>query len=228
LDARRLAAGAPIAVEDTGTFLFYTEARIVELTGLRATNLEQMLALLRKVPGSSIFYHTHHMYLAHHFETPVFTNDFSRWVSECLHERALGEKLAAIDLLSFTSIRELRNAIIARIEEHTPDSGGRGHECPPDEQFHFCRSKSFILPTGLVARNPMEFFDLLPRVTRASLFFHFFEARLRLGKRSNDFSEWLAAQGEEDLAKKIDSLDPYSMTLDQFKERVAELGRRRR
>jgi hypothetical protein len=207
------------------SFLFYTEARIVGLTGLRASNLEQLLSILQKVQGSAIFYHTHHMYLVHHFETPMFTNDFARWVANALRERALSEKLAATDLLSFTSIRELRNAIAARIDEHLRNSSARTQECLPGEEFHFCRSKSFIMSTGLVARNPKEFFDLLPRVSTASLFFHFFEARLRLGEPSNDFSQWLASQGEPALAQKIDALDPYSMTLDLFKQRILELGR---
>ena len=68
----------------TEPFVFYTERRLVALTGLRASNLDQLLGNLRDVPGSSIFYHTHQMYLSHHFETPAFTNDFALLVSEAL------------------------------------------------------------------------------------------------------------------------------------------------
>jgi hypothetical protein len=209
----------------TEPFVFYTERRLVSLTGLRAGNLGQLLGNLRDAPGSSIFYHTHHMYLSHHFETPLFSNDFALWVSEALQEGALGEGLAAVDLLSFTSIRELREAIIATIERHISEDGRRMRECPPGDEFHFCRSKSFIMPTGLIARDPQDFFAVLPQVSNVSLFFHFFEARLRLGRPTNDFSQWLAWRGEAALAKSIDNLDPYSMTLDEFKERVIALGR---
>ncbi|MBI4907835.1 MAG: hypothetical protein HY820_29695 [Acidobacteria bacterium] len=208
----------------TEPFMFYTERRLVALTGLRASDLSQLLGHLRDVPGSSIFYHTHHMYLSHHFETPVFSNDFALWVAEALHEEALGEKLAAIDLLSFTSIRELREAIIATIERRIGDNGRRLRECPPGDEFYFCRSKSFIMPTGLTARDPKEFFEVLSRVSNVSFFFHFFEARLRLGRPTNDFSQWLAWRGEEALAKAIDATDPYSMTLNEFKERIMALG----
>ncbi len=211
----------------TEPFVFYTERRLVALTGRRASNLNQLLGTLRDVPGSSIFYHTHHLYLAHHFETPAFSNDFALWVSEALQEGALGEKLAAIDLLSFTAIRELREAIIATIEGHVGENGRRLRECPPGDELHFCRSKSFIMRTGLTARDPKEFFEVLPQVTNVSLFFHFFEARLRLGRPTSDFSQWLSWRGEETLAKSIDALDPYSMTLDEFKERIIELGRNR-
>jgi hypothetical protein len=209
----------------TEPFVFYTERRLVALTGLRASSLGQLLEHLRDVPGSSIFYHTHHMYLAHHFETPLFSNDFALWVSDALQEEALGEKLAAIDLLSFTSIRELREAIMATIERHIGEDGRRLRECPPGDEFHFCRSQSFVMPTGLMARDPREFFSVLPQVSNLSLFFHFFEARLRLGRPTNDFSQWLAWRGEVSLAKTIDALDPYSMTLDEFRERIIALGR---
>ena len=208
----------------TEPFVFYTERRLVALTGLRASNLDQLLGNLRDVPGSSIFYHTHQMYLSHHFETPAFTNDFALWVSEALQEGALGEKLAAIDLLSFTSVRALREAAVATIEGYVEEIGRRRRECPPGDEFHFCRSKSFIMRTGLIARDPKEFFQVLPQVTNVSLFFHFFEARLRLGRPTNDFSQWLVWRGEERLAKSIDALDPYSMTLDEFKERIVALG----
>lgn len=99
-------------------FVFCTERRLVALTGLRTTNLPELLELLREVPGSAIFYHTHHMYLSHHFERTHFTNDFALWVGEALQEDALSEKLAAIDLLSFTSIRSIRDAITAIIENY--------------------------------------------------------------------------------------------------------------
>jgi hypothetical protein len=73
-------------------FVFYTERRLVALTGYRARNLSELLDHLRKVSGSSVFYHTHYLYLIHHFEKPRFYNEFAEWVSEALQE----ERLAAI------------------------------------------------------------------------------------------------------------------------------------
>jgi hypothetical protein len=206
-------------------FAFFTERRLVSLTGLRATTLDQLLALLREVPGSAIFYHTHHVFLSHHFETPRFSNDFALWVSEALQEEALGEQLAAIDLLSFTSIRDLREEIIRVIEDRPAPGRSQLRESPPGDEFHFCRSKSFIMSTGLIAANPREFFEMLPHVSNVSLFFHFFEARLRLGRPTNDFSQWLSWRGEPTLARAIDALDPYRMTLDDLRARMIALGR---
>ena len=87
-------------------------------------------------------------------------------------------------------------------------------ECPPGDDSHFCEAKSFIMATGLVARTVPEFFAMLEQVTNACLHFHFFEARLRLQKPTDDFSKWLAGLGETRLAKRIDNLNPYTMTLD--------------
>ncbi len=206
-------------------FNFYTERRLVALTGLKATTLEELLQGIRDVPGSSIFYHTHHEYLSHHFETPVFTNNFAMWVSEALQEERLGEKLAAIDLLAFSSIRQLRDTFIRVIESDLEAHPRPARTSPQGDEFHFCRSKSFIMPTGLTAADPDEFFAVLPHVTNVSLFYHFFEARLRLERTTNDFSQWLAWRGEGKLAAAIDKLDPYAVTLDELRGRIVDLGR---
>lgn len=191
------------------------------LTGRKARNLEELLSHLYQVSGSSVFYHTHYLYLIHHFEKPRFYNEFANWVSHALQEERLAERLAAIDLLAITSIRELREAIISTVQKHM-DSAGR-RDCPPGDEFHFCEAKSFIMPTGMVAHNVPEFFEEISRVSNSCLHFHFFEARLRLERPTNDFSKWLNDLGEAKLASAIDKLDPYAVTLDELKEQIMQL-----
>jgi hypothetical protein len=205
-------------------FIFETERRLVMLTGRSATNLTEMLCQIREVPGSSIFYHTHHQYLSHHFEKPVFHNDFANWVSTALLEEPLSEKLVAIDLLTFGSIRQLREAIIKTIESYLAEIGGRLRDCLPGDEFHFSESKSFIMPSGVVAYDIPDFFAKLPRVSNASLYFHFFEARLRLEKPTNDFSAWFCYRGAEELGEAIDRLNPYLMTMEELREEIIKLG----
>lgn len=212
-------------MNQTEPFRFFTERRLVELTGLTARNLQEVVDVLRDVSGSSVFYHTHHGFLSHHFEKPVVYNDFAAWVSEALQEDALAEKLGAIDLLAFTTIRQLREAILSLMETHLRTAGGRSRECPPGDEFNFCKSKSFIMPTGIVARDVPEFLAKLQTITNISLYFHFLEARLRLGRPTNDFSQWLSGRGQSRLAKAIDQLDPYSSTLDELKEEIIAQGR---
>jgi len=204
-------------------FVFNTERRLVELCGIKATNLKSLAQALYQVPGSSIFYHTHHLYLEHHFEKPVFYNQFALWVHDALQEEALAEGLGTIDLLAFTSIRQLRKAIVDKIEPYLSASDRPSRECPPWDEFHFCKSKSFIMSTGIVAKDVPDFVQKLPSVTNSSLYFHFFEARLRLERPTNDFSLWLLGRGEEGLAIAIDQLNPYSMTLDELKRDIVDL-----
>lgn len=207
------------------SFVFYTERRLVSLTGLKAKNLPELLSGAQQVSGASIFYHTHHQYLSHHFEKRVFYNDFASWVSQALQEERLAEKLAAIDLLAFTTVRQLRDAIVTVIASYLDENNGRSRECPSGDEFHFCKSMSFIMPTGIVAHDVPDFFAKLPHVSNISLYFHFFEARLRLERPTNDFSQWLADCGENALAQAIDKLDPYIMTLDELKEEIITLGK---
>ena len=79
-----------------------SERRLVALTGRRARNLQELLWHLRELGGASVFYHTHHLYLSHHFERPRFYNGFAQWIAEALQEKRLAEEVASIDLLAFT------------------------------------------------------------------------------------------------------------------------------
>jgi Family of unknown function (DUF5752) len=64
-----------------GPFHFYTERRLVQLTGIKASNLAELLTDLKDVSGSSIFYHTQHRFLSHQFQKPFVYNDFAVWAS---------------------------------------------------------------------------------------------------------------------------------------------------
>lgn len=208
-------------------FVFYTERRLVVLTGRKATNLPELLEHLQQVSGSSIFYHTHYLHYLHNFEKPRFYNEFADWASEALQEERLAEQLAAIDLLTMTSLREVREALVSVIEKHLAANKSRSpRECPPGDEFHFCEAKSFVMPLGLVANDVPEFFQEIAQVPTASLHYHFFEARLRLGRATNDFSQWLKDRNEAALAMAVGNLDPYAMTLDELHDEILNLGRR--
>jgi hypothetical protein len=208
-------------------FAFYTERRLVMLTGRKAQSLSELLEHIRQVSGSSIFYHTHQQYLSHHFEKPVFHNDFANWASLALLEEELSEKLIAIDFLAFSSIRELRDEIIKTIETYLLQINGRQQICLPGQEFHFCESKSFIMSSGLIAQNIPDFFAKLPRVANTSMYYHFFESRLRLERPANDFTSWLSYRGATELAQAIDQLNPYQMTMDELREAIIQLGKER-
>lgn len=207
-------------------FVFCTQQQLVLLTGRRARNLLELLEHVRSAPGASIFYHTHYLYLTQHFVTPKFYNEFAGWVSQALLERRLAERLGAIDLLSVVSLREMREQIAAEIERHLQETDGKLRDAPAGEEFHFCAAKSFVYPNGIVANSVSEFFLYLPAISNNCLHFHIFESRLRLERPTNDFSVWLNDMGEGKLARAIDDLNPYVVSLDELKTQIARIGRR--
>ena len=206
-----------------GPFHFYTERRLVQLTGIKASNLAELLVELKEAPGSSIFYHTHHRFLSHHFQKPLVYNDFAGWASAAAQAETLSEKLGILDLRQFTSIRQLRETIVSLVEDYVQEANGQLRNCLPGHEFHFCKSKSFIMPTGIVAVDPAELAAKLAAITNVSLYFHFVEARLRMERTTNDFSQWLRAWGLDALADEIDAIDPYSLTLDELKAAIVNL-----
>lgn len=207
-------------------FIFCTERRLVVLTGRKARTVRELLHHVTEVSGSSIFYHTHYLYLSHHFEKPRFYNDFANWASHALQEERLAERLAAVDLLTLPSIRQIREEIVSVIRRHLQSANDRERECPSGDEFHFCEAKSFIMPNGLVADTVPELFACLRQVSPSCLHFHFFEARLRLEQATNDFSQWLRGRDENYLARRIEHLNPYEMSLDELKDHIVKLGRR--
>ena len=204
------------------SFRFYTRFHLRVLTGLKASNIEELLTLIKKVPGSSIYYHTHHFLQQHQHLSPEPPNDFAHWITNTLKEDVLGEKVASIDTIQYHTIRSLRNEIIKTIEDYIKDNPRtKLRFASPEEVFHFIKSKSFILPTQHVARNLRDFINILKNISADSIYFHMFEARLRLDKETNDFSFWLGTSlMEVELAKKITSLDPYTYTMEDLRKKL--------
>lgn len=204
-------------------FVFYTSLELVEATGYKATNIKNLLEIIKIVDNSSIFYHTHRYFREHHFMRDEYSSDFAQWVMNSLHESELGEKLAAIDIHQFSDIETLRNAIINSIDAGL--SGGiRVRDAPKGMEFYFCKSISIIMPTNHKARTLDEFVQALGMASINSLYFHLFEARLRLRKNTNDFSNWIDdGMGNPDLARKIENLDPYLHTLGELRDGIIKL-----
>ena len=193
-------------------FEFMSRLNLTLLTGQRARDLAELVEQLKSVPGSVIYHHTHHFLVQHQFLSPEPPNDFAYWVSNILLEEPLGEKLAAIDVLRFATIRDLRDAIINVIQDHLERSTDV-RAAPPGMEFHFMRSVSFVLKTGLRARELREFRDALSHVSSTSISHHMFDARLRLERGDNDFSRWIEkALGDKKLAAVLRTLDPYTQT----------------
>ena len=209
-------------------FHFYSQVHLPQLTGLKARNLKDLLYHVRNVPGAVIYHHTHHFLQQHQFLSPEPPNDFAYWVAEALNEVKLGEQLASINTIEFSSLRALREKIAETIERYLNNAKGPLKEANEGHELYFIKSLSFIFPTPYEVWTLPEFLEALRKVTISSLYFHMFEARLRNEKSSNDFSLWLeSGLGENELARKIARLDPYTHTIEGLRNRIIRLAEER-
>ncbi len=204
-------------------FHFNTAAHLMMIGRERANNLNELLAGLRSCPDDSIFQHTFRTLQEYHFIRQVFSNDFAYWSSDECRETALAERLAGLDVRSFTSIGELRETLLGIVESYLRKNPAAGDR-PARKPFYFCAANTVVMPTDFVVGNLTEFAAALKRVTIHSIHYHFIEVRLRLKLRSNDFSIWL----EEDLempklAALLNRIDIYNSTLDGVREKIVRI-----
>ena len=211
----------------TRPFRFYTRLYLKELTGLTASNLAELANILKEVPESVIYYHTHHFLEEHHYLTPEPANDFALWVSDELGDEVLGEKLANIDIFDFLTIDALRARIEGVIRDYL-SKNPNGRTAREGREFHFIKSISFIMPTSYIANDLREFVEVLRQVSIDSLSYHIFEARLKLKKGVNDFATWIEEYlGDKDLANKLAYLDPYNYTLEGLRSTIIQVIEKR-
>jgi small-conductance mechanosensitive channel len=208
-------------------FQFSTRLHLKELTGLNARNLSQLVSRLNEVPDAVVYYHTHSFVEEYQFLTPEPTNDFALWVQDALGYDILAERLASIDTFDFPTIGALRQMIVGVIQDFLAQTSNE-REAPLGNEFHFIKSISVVLTTQYVAHNMREFVGILKRISIGSLFFHIFEAKLRLQRGTNDFSLWLEdSLGEKELAEQITRLDPYNYTMENLREIIIGLCEKR-
>ncbi len=204
-------------------FHFYTSSLLVEITGKKAYHLKDFVKILKEIDESSIFYHIHHAFREYSFAPGQYSNDFARWVAEDLEEMSLAERLSSINIRDFTDLESLRRRLVGIIEDHLMHAT-EIRKAPPGREFYFQHGISIAMATAYEVNTLAEFAEALDKVGMRSLYYHFFYARLRLGRKTNDFSHWIETSlGEEEIARRIDQLDPYFMTMDQLKEKIISI-----
>ncbi len=206
-------------------FRFYTRLNIKELTAVKARNLRELLTYIKEAPDSVIFYHTHDFVEEYHYLIPQPSNEFALWVKNALGYETLSEKLSTIDIFEFSTIGEIRKRMADILEEYIatyPSTADKN--CEEGEEFHFIKSVSVIMPTPYIAYDLREFLQILKFISHNSLFFHIYEAKLRLGKIANDFSIWLSESlGEEKLAESLTKIDPYTHTIEGVRDKIISI-----
>jgi hypothetical protein len=203
-------------------FYFNSQTHMAELTGLKAKNLRELVDNVKKVPDSVIYYHTHHFLEEHQYLIPELSNDFSRWVKEALDNDALSEKLANLNIFELKDLTTFRDKLVNIIEDYMAQDHYQ-REAVDGREFYFMKSVSVILPTSYIAHDLREFTEAVRQVSPASIYFHFFESRLRMGQESNDFAIWLEKSMEEpDLSQEVQGIDPYAYTLEGLRSSLVQ------
>lgn len=203
-------------------FHFFSKLDQTILLGRKARNVRELLEGIRDVPGASIYHHTHRYLQQHHYLSPEPPNDFAYWVNEVLNDAMLGEKLSSVDIIQFRTIADLRTTLADVIANHI-EVTDRIADCPPGEEFHFMSCQTVVFRTKYVAPGLQEFKAALQDVSINSIYYHMFDARLRLEKDENDFSRWFSDLGLTKLAEEVSRLDPYTQTLEGLRKRIIAL-----
>lgn len=203
-------------------FHFKTSLRLIQALGIKAKNLQELLEGLKIVPLSSVYYHTHRLLYQQILLSPEPPNDFAYWINHSLNLKELSESMASINIISFNSLKEIKNQLIKILTDYINIKNPTAISMQGQE-FHFMKCQTFVLPTPFFATNINEFYDALKKVSINSLYFHLIESRLRLKNNLNDFSLWLKSIGEEEAALKIEHIDPYTITLEGLRKKLISL-----
>jgi uncharacterized protein DUF5752 len=204
-------------------FYFNTSENLLRIGRQKASNLSELWQGLQTCPDDSIFQHTFRTLQEHHFIRQGFSNDFAHWCLFACNEPVLAEQLASVDVREFTAIEGLRRRMVGIVDEFLqqhPQSGAK----VAYEPFYFCASSIVVLPTQFAPDTLRGFVDGLRQVSVHSIHHHFIEARLRLHRMSNDFSNWLEQEvGLTQAAASIERIDIYTNTMEGVRQQIANI-----
>lgn len=198
-------------------FLFIGCSELQEILGKEADDEKRLVELIEEVPLDSIYYHTHSFFLRHHYIPGAYANDFAQWVATQVRDLVLGERLAVLDPFDFKNLEALREELISIIDDHL----SRTSVVPRaifGKPFYFKQSRIIEVPTGLRARTLQDFRSALSDVEISAIYYHMFEARIRLPREESDFSLWIRKYlGLPELSERIRVLNPYVGSLERLR-----------
>jgi hypothetical protein len=80
-----------------------------------------------------------------------------------------------------------------------------------------------IFPSGVKVKNLAEFLIAVKYIDNASIYYHFYEARTRLGSGVDDFSKWFEeVLGKSELSENIRSIDPFMHNIEGIRQHLEE------
>jgi hypothetical protein len=201
-------------------FVFKQCISIVKSTGKRAKNLRELRELIATINEETLYYHACQYFLKMHIME--YNNDFAHWAGESLGERALAEYFSNLDPFLYRDMEEFRKMLLSAVDTYL-NQFPEPREVMRGEEFYFNESVMILFPAGVRANNLAEFLIAIKYVDGPSIYYHFYEARMRSGNSVDDFSKWIEdALGKRDLAAKIRGIDPFMHNLEGIREHLVE------
>jgi hypothetical protein len=200
---------------------------LARTTGHEVQSLRELRDALLEVETASIYYHFWGGLLRPTFDDPEYPNDFALWVGRELRDPALAERLAMVDPVSQPTIEDLREELVELCDDRL-DGLDQPLWVGRDRKFNFLAAHIAIMPTGRVILDPEDLPDVLPRLSRNSIFYHFVDARRRREDGLDDLRAWLAGDETgryEPISDRLAGLDPFQGSLLQLKQQVVEAVR---
>lgn len=206
-------------------FRFASCMELREILGKRALDEARLLEIIEEAPADSIYYHTHSYYLRHPYSQGLYPNDFATWVALHGQDSVLGERLGILDPFEFDDIERFRVSILTIIADHLSRLGTVPRSTT-GEPFEFVRSHVIEADLELQVWTLKEFREALAHVEAGAIYNHVCEARLRKGRLSGDFADWLSAEdglGLPDLAAQVAKVGRFGLSLEGMRARIIRL-----
>ena len=203
------------------SFEFKQCVSIVKSTGKKASHLRELRELISQSGDETIFHHTYQYFLKGHILE--YTNDFAQWAGESLEERALAERLSNIDPYTFKAITDVKRELLRVIDDYLKNFP-EPRDVLAGNEFYFNETITLIFPVGVKVKSLAEFLVALTHIDIASVYYHFYEARIRLGEGVDDFSRWIEVSlGRKRLAESIRMIDPFMHSIEKIRGHITEI-----
>lgn len=208
-------------MEETKIFRFKQCINILKASGKRAGNLRELRDAIAEVSENSIYHHTCQYFLREH--STEYTNDFAKWIRETLKENILAERLSSIDPYEYKRADDVRLELLRRIDDHLVEFP-QHRQAMPGEEFYFNEAITIVSASGIEAKNLAEFFLTARYIDVESIYYHFYEARIRLGKGVDDFSKWVeTSTGDAALVERLRSIDIFMHNLESVRGMIVAI-----
>jgi hypothetical protein len=196
-------------------------AQVAIATGRWAGTLRELREQLVTVEEASIYHHYWGRLLLPQFDEPEYNNDFASWASHSLHDKALAERLSAVNPTSFKSMGDVRHELIEIMEARLDESELLAWR-QADYGFYFMRAQMVVFDTTAQVDRPEDLREALEHASEGTIFYHFIDARRRTAERRDDISLWLESCEEPniELAEALNTIDPYFSSMYGLRQRL--------